>query len=165
VSPTETETGSAARDAAKSRRDHGRTLLRYALFQIPELAFVAAGLALAVDRGWLSQSVAAAVFGVWILKDATLFWFVRSAYAPGDGRLPRDPRGQIGVAPDGLDDEGYVRLGPERWRSRRSAKSGPIAPGGAVRVVALDGLTVEVEAWPTRPDGGSSTGHGGAGSI
>jgi membrane protein implicated in regulation of membrane protease activity len=120
--------------------------LRYALFQIPELGLVAVGLYFAHNVGWLTPLGAGLVFAAWLIKDAVLFPFVRNAYAPQDGRLPRDPRGQVGIAPEGLEVEGYVRLGPERWQARRATGSARIAPGESVRVVSLEGLTLVVEA-------------------
>lgn len=132
--------------------------LRYALFQLPELGLAATVLVLAVGADWVARSTAIAVLAAWVVKDVVLFPFVRQAYAPHDGRLPRDPRGQVGIAPDGVGDEGYVRLGPERWRARRSPTSGPITPGSAVRVIALHGLTLEVEACPTGPGSRRATG-------
>ena len=121
-------------------------VLRYALFQIPELGLVAVGLFFAHDVGWLTPLGAGLVFAAWLIKDVVLFPFVRNAYAPQNGRLPRDPRGQVGVAPDGLEIEGYIRLGPERWRARRATDSDRIAPGESVRVVSLEGLTLVVES-------------------
>lgn len=148
MSSSESRSTITSRESPRPRRRHARALLRYTLFQIPELALIAAGLFLAVDQAWLTKGSALVLLTAWLLKDVALFWIVRDAYAPGDGRLPRDPRGQVGIAPDGLDGEGYVQLGPERWRSRRAPTSGPIPSGSAVRVVALDGLTLEVEACP-----------------
>jgi len=127
-----------------------QAIVRYAAFQVPELLVVGCALALAVEWELLSIAVARLVFVLWILKDVALFGFVRDSFAPHDGRLPRDPRGSIGVAPDGIGDEAYVRLGAERWRARRVVDCPEIAPGDSFRVVDLDGLTLVVEACPDR---------------
>ncbi len=50
--------------------------------------------------------------------------------------------GAVGKAVEPLDPDGHVRVHGELWQAR-SAK--PAAPGAKVRVVAVDGLELEVE--------------------
>jgi membrane-bound serine protease (ClpP class) len=50
--------------------------------------------------------------------------------------------GAVGVARQALDPEGQVMVDGELWRA--VAEDGPIAPGEAVRVRAVDGLTLKV---------------------
>jgi membrane protein implicated in regulation of membrane protease activity len=123
-----------------------RLVLRYAAFQLPELAIVGCVLLLVRQWGLLSAGTAGLIFSLWIAKDVLMFPIMRSAYLPGDGGSSREILGAVGVAHDGLAEDAYIRIGPELWRARRVSGSPPITPGQRVRVVALDGITVLVEA-------------------
>ena len=59
--------------------------------------------------------------------------------------------GLMGIAVGPLDPGGQVRLRGEIWRARSVAA--PVEPGEEVAVVAVDGLTLEVE-----PDAGRAAG-------
>ena len=122
-----------------------RLVLRYAAFQLPELAIV--GCVLLLVRRWdlLSAGTAGLIFALWIAKDVLMFPAMRSVYLPGDRGSSQEILGAVGVAHDGLDEDAYVRIGAELWRARRVSGSPPITPGQQFRVVALDGLTVLVE--------------------
>lgn len=122
-----------------------RVLLRYAAFQLPGLAVFSLGAAVAVEWMGLPTKVALAAVGLWLLKDALMFRFVRKAYEPGDGRIPRDVRDALGIATEQLEREGYVRIGSELWRARLAEGCPPIARGDSVRVVDVRGLTVVVD--------------------
>ena len=52
--------------------------------------------------------------------------------------------GQMGVAVSGVAPEGTVRINGAPWRARTN-RATPIPAGDAVRVVAIDGLLLEVE--------------------
>jgi len=52
--------------------------------------------------------------------------------------------GQMGVAESGVDPEGTVRVNGAPWRARTN-RATPISAGDPVRVVAIDGLLLEVE--------------------
>jgi len=52
--------------------------------------------------------------------------------------------GEMGVALSGVDPEGTVQVRGAPWRARTN-RATPIKPGDPVRVVALDGLLLEVE--------------------
>jgi membrane-bound serine protease (ClpP class) len=52
--------------------------------------------------------------------------------------------GQMGVAVSGVAPEGTVRINGAPWRARTN-RATPITAGDAVRVVAIDGLLLEVE--------------------
>jgi membrane-bound serine protease (ClpP class) len=52
--------------------------------------------------------------------------------------------GALGTAVGPIDPEGTVRVGDGSWRARTN-RATPIADGGAVRVVAIDGITLDVE--------------------
>jgi membrane protein implicated in regulation of membrane protease activity len=124
------------------------TLRRYLLFQVPGWLAVGGGLAVAV-RWWdLAPAWALAGFAAWLAKDALLYPIVHRAYEP-DGFASHGPVREHGVADTAIDGEGWVRIGPERWRARLAPGAAPIAAGAPVRVVALRGHELEVE--PTAP--------------
>jgi membrane protein implicated in regulation of membrane protease activity len=129
-----------------------RLVLRYVAFQLPELSIVGCLLVLGQQWGALSAWTAGVIFALWVVKDIVLFPMTRLAYAPGDGRSSREILGAVGVAHEGLEDSAYVRIGPELWRARRASGCRPIAPGGLIRVVALEGLTVLVEGYSDEGD-------------
>ena len=52
--------------------------------------------------------------------------------------------GQLGVAESGVDPEGTVRVNGAPWRARTN-RATPISAGDVIRVVAIDGLLLEVE--------------------
>jgi membrane-bound serine protease (ClpP class) len=58
--------------------------------------------------------------------------------------------GVLGVALSGVDPDGTVEINGAPWRARTN-RATPIPSGGAVRVVAIDGLVLEVE-----PEGGGA---------
>ena len=61
--------------------------------------------------------------------------------------------GTMGVASQSISPEGIVEVGGARWRARTN-RATPIADGAAVRVVAIDGLILEVE-----PETGGAKDH------
>jgi membrane protein implicated in regulation of membrane protease activity len=124
-----------------------RTLARYTLFQIPGWILLGGALALAMRWWELPLAWAAGLFALWVLKDVVLYPLVRRAYEP-DGAHPHGPVAEAGVAEAAIDGEGWVRIGPERWRARLARGAAPIEAGTSVRVVAVRGLVLDVE--PTR---------------
>jgi membrane-bound serine protease (ClpP class) len=52
--------------------------------------------------------------------------------------------GEVGDAVGAVDPEGVVTVGGAQWRARTN-RATPIPTGGRVRVVAIDGVTLEVE--------------------
>jgi membrane protein implicated in regulation of membrane protease activity len=136
----------SARPAARG----GATLRRYLLFQVPGWLVAAGALAAAV-RWWELPAVwALAGFAAWLAKDAVLYPIVRRAYEP-DGAAPHGPIGGHGIAETAIDrDEGWVRIGPERWRARAAPGAGPIPAGAPVRVRGLRGHVLEVDGGPDR---------------
>ncbi len=121
-----------------------RTLLKYALLQIPSMALLITVL-LAIDHWWpLPEWVFWGVILVWIAKDVLLYPLVRNAYAPHD---PADPMiGAQGVARDRLDPAGYILVRGELWRAEATGEGEPVEPGSPVRVRGMRGLTLLVEA-------------------
>ncbi|MCU0668958.1 MAG: NfeD family protein [Myxococcota bacterium] len=124
----------------------GRTLLRYAAFQVPGWLLVGAAAWAAVHWFGVATWMALAGVGLFVLKDALLFPLLRRSYER-DGRT-HGPVGEHGVVEDAIDGEGWVRVGAERWRARVAGGSAPIERGARVRIVAVHGLTLHVEAAP-----------------
>ena len=129
------------------RAPTSRVLFRYLRFHLPGLALVIGGLAAAVHWGRLPVGLAVAGAALWLLKDALLFPSLRSAYEPDGSSAGPRPIGELGVAVD----EGRVQVGAELWRARAARGAPALRAGARVRVVAVDGLELEVEAAPDEP--------------
>jgi membrane-bound ClpP family serine protease len=123
--------------------DH-RVLVRYSLFQIPDLVLLAVALTIAVQWWGLSNAAAYTLFGLWLLKDILMFPVMRVAYERGSSKSDR-LTGASGIAREVLDPMGYVMVGSELWNAEVAAGGEPVAAGKAVRVVNLRGLTLLVE--------------------
>lgn len=122
-----------------------RTLAKYVLFQLPELAVVCV---LAIGaRSWvgLPDWAAAAIIAVWVAKDVVMFPFVRDAYRPDIGGAGRGLVGARGTAQEALRPSGYVRVSAELWRAELEPGAPPVQPGGRVRVTGVRGLTLVVK--------------------
>lgn len=52
--------------------------------------------------------------------------------------------GAEGVAVGAVDPDGFVQVGEAQWRARTN-RATPLRPGDAMRVAAIDGVTLEVE--------------------
>jgi membrane-bound serine protease (ClpP class) len=61
--------------------------------------------------------------------------------------------GTLGEAVTWVDPEGIVQVGAGKWRARTN-RATPIEAGGRLRVVAIDGVTLEVE-----PEEGAARDH------
>jgi membrane protein implicated in regulation of membrane protease activity len=123
-----------------------RTLVRYVAFQIPGWLLVGAAAGAAVYWLGVAPWIALTGLGLFVAKDALLFPLLRRSYER-DGRT-HGPIGESGIVEDAIDDEGFVRVGAERWRARSAPDSAPIPVGARVRVVGVRGLTLQVEAAP-----------------
>jgi membrane protein implicated in regulation of membrane protease activity len=123
-----------------------RVLGKYALFQVPGW-LVVGSLAWSAHRWWgLDGWLAAAACGAWVLKDVALYPFVRHAYGVGSRPAESELLGARAVAREPVAPEGFVRLGRELWRARLARGAAPVAAGEAVRVEAVEGLTLRVRA-------------------
>jgi len=136
---------------------------------------IAAMFAFAIDvqvgipRFWTGVGIVASILGSWFLftslpgTDLQVSWItllvgigglmltfivgmpsmVRTRFAtPTIGR--EWMIGQTGVAVGEVDPEGLVLVSDARWRARTN-RATPVHAGDAVRVVAIDGVTLEVE--------------------
>ena len=52
--------------------------------------------------------------------------------------------GQVGAALEDVDPDGIVKINEALWKARTN-RATPVASGGQVRVVAVEGLILEVE--------------------
>lgn len=120
--------------------------VRYALFQIPSLGLLAAGLWL-LD-GWIGLPgwVFWGLVACWIAKDVALFPLVWRSYLPSPAGHPLE--GAVAVAAERLDPAGLVRVGPELWRAELAEGAAPVEAGQPVRVCRARGLTLVVSRVP-----------------
>ncbi|MBW2493362.1 MAG: hypothetical protein JRE43_01320 [Deltaproteobacteria bacterium] len=123
----------------------GRTLLRYTLFQIPDLILLSLGLAAAVRWWGLPVYVAYGLVGLWLVKDIVMFPILRVAYESDSASGVDGIRGALGVVTQSLAPAGYVRLGSELWKAEFASGAEPVSEGSAIRVVEVHGLTLIVE--------------------
>jgi membrane protein implicated in regulation of membrane protease activity len=121
---------------------------KYALFQLPELLAVAVLVWYA--RGWLglSEGGAAGLVALWVAKDVALFPFLRRAYEPTSRGGASALVGALGRVEEALAPArtGWVRVGAELWRAELADGAAPLPAGARVRVEAVRGLTLLVEA-------------------
>jgi membrane-bound ClpP family serine protease len=127
----------------------GRTLLRYTLFQIPDLILLSLGVAAAVRWWGLPVLAAYGLVALWLVKDVIMFPILRVAYESESGSGVDAIRGALGVVTQSLAPVGYVRLGSELWKAELVSGCGPVAEGSAIRVVEVHGLTLIVEPLST----------------
>ena len=129
----------------------GRTLLKYALIQLPAIAVLIIILALVrkwiVIPAWLNWTLV----GLWVAKDMILYPFVWRAYEWEPAKGTASMIGLCGVARDRLNPSGYVFIRGELWKAR-VMDGGVIEKGENVLVKESKGLTLLVK----QSAGGSS---------
>lgn len=120
-------------------------LAKYLVLQLPGWFFASVLLGFLVRAYDLSLRTAALLLALWIAKDFALFPILRVGYESSEPSATDGLIGALGTARERLDPQGYVRVGSELWRARLAEGHAPIESGGAVRVVAVDDLTLRVE--------------------
>lgn len=119
-----------------------RTVWKYALLQIPELALLFVFLLLLRDWAELPPWVFWMVLALWLVKDALLYPVYRRALA---GSVPTDVViGALGIALEPIAPTGYIRVRGEYWKARLREGTPPVGEGKKVRVEKMEGLTLEV---------------------
>jgi len=117
--------------------------VRYALFQLPGIAGVAA-LAFGLwEWAGLPGQTALVIVAAWIAKDIILYRFLGRAHEPtpaGAAALV----GRRGVVRRRLDPRGTIVFGVELWRAEAQRRERPIEVGAAVRVVGARGMVLIV---------------------
>lgn len=105
---------------------------------------------LLIDTGFLSEGVNVALLIVTVLAIASVFLFIlqkvivarRRPYAAGEESMV----GAVGIVREPLNPAGMVFVQGALWQA--TSTSGPQPVGSPVRVVAVDGLRLRVEALP-----------------
>ena len=121
-------------------RSSSRTIVRYTLFQIPDLILLGLGVAAAV-RWWNLPVLAAyGLLAAWVAKDVIMYPILRVAYEGGGSSGVEAIHGALGVVTEPLVPSGYVRLGSERWKAELAGGSGAVLVGSEIRVVEIRGL-------------------------
>ncbi len=120
-----------------------RVILRYALFQIPDLGALVAILLLLKWWLGLSPQLAWGLTVLWLLKEIALFPFLWPACEP----YPESGShliGAAGIAEERLAPTGYVRVEGELWRAKAMEEEAPIDKGEQITVQGVSGLTLLV---------------------
>ena len=128
-----------------SKEAKRRIVLRYALFQIPDIGILA--LILFVVHQWVDLSLwlVIGIVSLWMVKYVIVFSFVWRAY---DKPRPGDIKSLIGtegIAEERLDPSGYIRVHGELWRAEVIGKTIPVEKGETVLIERGLGLTLLVK--------------------
>ena len=128
-----------------SRETKRRIVLRYARYQIPDVAIFT--LILFVLHQWVGLSLWLYIgfVSLWMVKYVLVFSFVWRAY---DKPRPGDVKSLIGtegIAEERLDPSGYIRVHGELWRAEVIGKTIPIEKGQTVLIERACGLTLLVK--------------------
>jgi len=123
-----------------------RTFARYVALEAPGWVLGAWVLWLLVEKAGLAPWVAGLLWTLWVVKDFALYPWLRDAYEVGDPDATALLVGRTGLARQRLDPTGYVRIGAELWRAELAPGCAAIEPGALIRVRAVRGLTLIVEA-------------------
>ncbi|MDZ7760871.1 MAG: NfeD family protein [Desulfovermiculus sp.] len=125
-----------------------RAVITYILLQLPGILLV--GLALLVIHAQfdLPARVGWLIFSLWVVKDATLFFFLWPAY----DHQSRDVYSLVGhkaLAATDIGPQGRVRLHGQTWPAQAESPSSPIPAGTWVEVLDRKGLVLIVRALPS----------------
>ena len=128
-----------------SKGSKRRIVLRYALYQIPDMAILV--LIRVVLHQWVDLSLwlYIGLVSLWMVKYVLVFTFVWPAY---DKPRPGDVKSLIGtegIAEERLDPSGYIRVHGELWRAEVIGKTIPIEKGQTVLIERACGLTLLVK--------------------
>jgi membrane-bound ClpP family serine protease len=121
------------------------TFARYLLFETPGWVVAAVALALLVYAEELHARTAWILLALFVAKDFALYPVLRVGYEPSAPDGSASLVGALGTARERLDPEGWVRIGAALWRAELARGQAPVEAGAAVRVVAVDALTLHVE--------------------
>jgi membrane-bound ClpP family serine protease len=121
------------------------TFARYLMFEIPGWVVAAAVVALLVHEEQLPARTGWILLAIFVAKDFALYPLLRVGYQPSAPDGSASLVGALGTARERIDPEGWVRVGAELWRAELAHGQAPVEAGAAVRVVAVDALTLQVE--------------------
>jgi len=127
------------------RRWSRRAVIKYTLFQLPALVFLA--LILHVIRQWVEMPawLIWGIIALWVVKDVVLFFFVWRAYDQNPLADANSMVGLHGVAKDRLAPSGYVEVHGELWQAEVMEGGPPVESGKGIRVRGIRGLTLIVQ--------------------
>jgi membrane protein implicated in regulation of membrane protease activity len=130
---------------ALPRESKRRIVLRYALFQIPDMLILI--LILLLLQWWMDLPLwlYGCIGGLWLVKDILIFPFIWNAYEQSRPGETRSLIGMEGVAEERIAPSGYIRVGGELWQSEVMGKKAPIEKGETVLVKGAYGLTLLVQ--------------------
>ena len=122
-----------------------RLLIRYALFQLPELALLIVIL-LVIQRwvalpAWLFWGAIA----IWAIKDVLLYPLVWQSYDPDQPESVMPLEGAKGIAKEPLAPSGYIQVHGVLWKAKLMQGYSPVEVGEAVLIIERRGLTVWVQ--------------------
>jgi len=118
-------------------------LIRYTLVQVPGWIILACLVGWALAQGWITESTAAWIAGLWLLKDAALYPLCKPGFKTGPPGGAQSLIGQEVKVITALDPRGQVWLNGERWSAY--CPEATAAVGTTVRIRHADGLTLIVE--------------------
>ena len=130
----------------KTRPWSVKAVVTYTLLQIPAIALLILIVIFARNWFYFPAWIGWAIVALWVAKDIILFPFVWRSY---DSSTPDDALtivGKQGIAEERLSPAGYVRVKGELWKAEVPRGEPPIEAGEPVRVRAVRGLTLKVEA-------------------
>lgn len=125
-----------------------KTLLRYALFQIPGIILVVVVLWVLHALLGISARTAGTLLLLWLAKDALMFFFVWPAYQGSEGDGWYSLIGMRGEVRRPLRPDGYIRIRGVLWKARAEDDTAEIPPGTQVDVVGRDGIQLIVRPRP-----------------
>jgi membrane-bound serine protease (ClpP class) len=119
-----------------------RTLMKYVLLQGPALALLV--FVLLLVRRWTDYHpwIFWTVLALWIIKDAAMYPVYRKALS-STGRSD-SVIGARGIARERISPSGYILVRGELWRARLREGSPAVEEGDPVRVLQIEGLTLEI---------------------
>lgn len=122
-----------------------RIVVKYTLFQLPELLLLV--MALVVAGRWMT--IPASFFWGFmiflIVKDIAVFPFVWRAYDNRDAKRLHQLIGKKGVVVEPLHPQGVVRVNGELWKAEVYGKASGIDKEESIRVEDVKGLCLMVE--------------------
>lgn len=121
------------------------TILRYVLVQLPGEIIILITVFLLLHYTMLPAWLIWTGFGVWVLKDTILFFWVWPSYRSPEQEV--DPIvGQIGFVVKSCQPEGTVEIYGTLWWAVIDDKKTPLDAGTMIRVRKREGLILFVQS-------------------
>ncbi len=121
-----------------------RTIIRYILFQLPELLLIFIAMQYLQYSFSITDFVKWTVILLWIIKDALLFPFLWIYYCNDEKGTVHTMIGKEGITNEPLDPAGYIHIGGELWKAETAENYPFINKGEKVIVVGRTGLKLIV---------------------